>query len=50
MTQSIVSTALFIAGAALGSAILFPPGDVPKQVMAASLWFVSGFLVCKVWT
>lgn len=49
MASKLAGTLIAIAFAALLTGALLPPGDVSKQLMAVSFWFIAGFCVSRIW-
>ncbi len=49
LVPQITGTCLMVAFACVVSGASFPPSNVPLQLFIAGLWFVTGFLVCKLW-
>lgn len=47
--MQIVGTLLIVAGACLISGASVPPGNVPRQLIVAAIWFMSGMGVCRLW-
>ena len=49
IVDAALRTCIVIAVAAFWSAALLPPGDVPKQIAIAALWFAAGALTILSW-
>ena len=49
MMTNITTSLLLIGIGSFASGALFPPGDVPKQLAIAVIWFVCGATVAKLW-
>lgn len=45
MVAKLISSLLVLAFASFLTGTLLPSGDVPKQLMAAAIWFLAGVFV-----
>lgn len=49
IVEKLAASCLPIAFAAALSGGLFPPGDVPRQLLLVVLWFIAGIIVGSIW-
>lgn len=49
MTANLIGTCLLIAFGAIVSSMLFPPGDVLRQLTVVAVWYLLGAVTVWLW-